>query len=223
MDKAEPNKELTEDSTRESLIALSYKVPANEQPAATSPKDTSIENGCGSPHFDGKEKYRSELISISYSPSPDMEIRPLSPAELDEQRGVPRDVLLHRPYNAGGGAAAEAFAAADPDAEDAVKLLALARRRPLEDDFGGAWGGAVRRRCVGVEDRRLAVGEGEIVLEKEVGAWCVAREMDWFGEGGEGPKVMVRRSLAVTQYVKDQNGSLVYQYLHYFVLVRHNF
>lgn len=79
MDKAEPNKELTEDSTRESLIALSYKVPANEQPA----KDTSIENGCGSPHFDGKDKYRSELISISYSPSPDMEIRPLSPAELD--------------------------------------------------------------------------------------------------------------------------------------------
>ena len=82
MDKAEPNKELTVDSTRESLIALSY-LPANEQPAATSPKETSIQNGCGSPHFDGKEKYRSELISISYSPSPDMEIRPLSPTELD--------------------------------------------------------------------------------------------------------------------------------------------
>ncbi|KAG6394196.1 hypothetical protein SASPL_144777 [Salvia splendens] len=41
-----------------------------------------------------------------------------------------------------GGAAAETFGAADPDAEDAVELLALARRRPLEDDFGGAWGGA---------------------------------------------------------------------------------
>ncbi|KAG6407203.1 hypothetical protein SASPL_130187 [Salvia splendens] len=114
-----------------------------------------------------------------------------------EHRGVPRDVLLHRPDNAGGGwldgAVAEAFGAADPDAEDAVELPALARRRPLEDDFGGAWGGAVRRRCVGGEDRRLAVGEGEIVLEKEVGAWCGGRALDWFGEGGGGggPKVMV--------------------------------
>ncbi|KAG6405799.1 hypothetical protein SASPL_133393 [Salvia splendens] len=75
--------------------------------------------------------------------------------------------------------------------EDAVELPALARRRPLEDDFGGAWGGAVRRRCVGGEDWRLAVGEGEIVLEKEVGAWCGGSELDWFGEGGGGPKVMV--------------------------------
>ncbi|KAL1546558.1 hypothetical protein AAHA92_23139 [Salvia divinorum] len=83
MDKAEPNKKLTEDSTRESLIALSYKVPANEQPAATYPKDTRSENACESPHFDGKEKYRTELISISYLPTPDMEIRPLPPVELD--------------------------------------------------------------------------------------------------------------------------------------------
>ncbi|KAG6405938.1 hypothetical protein SASPL_133532 [Salvia splendens] len=108
--------------------------------------------------------------------------------------GVPRDVLLHRPDNAGGGwlggAAAETFGTADPDAEDAVEFPALARRRPLEDDFGGAWGErAVRRRCVGGEDRLLVVGEGEIVLEKEVGAWCGGRELDWFGEGGGGPKV----------------------------------
>ncbi|KAG6402760.1 hypothetical protein SASPL_134971 [Salvia splendens] len=83
MDKAEPKKELSEDSTRESLIALSYRVPENEQPAAASPKNTSGENGCGNPHFDGKEKLRTELISISYSSSPDMEVRPLSPVEFD--------------------------------------------------------------------------------------------------------------------------------------------
>lgn len=82
MDKAEPNKELSEDSTRESLIALSYGVPDNARPAATSPKDTSGENACKTPSFDREEEYRSELISISYSSSPDMEVRPLSPVEL---------------------------------------------------------------------------------------------------------------------------------------------
>ncbi|KAL1540047.1 hypothetical protein AAHA92_24460 [Salvia divinorum] len=83
MDKAEPQKELSEDSTRESLIALSYRIPDNEQPAAASPKNTGGENACGNPHFDGEEKFRTELISIAYSPSPDVEVRPLSPVEFE--------------------------------------------------------------------------------------------------------------------------------------------
>ncbi|KAG6419167.1 hypothetical protein SASPL_121379 [Salvia splendens] len=48
--------------------------------------------------------------------------------------------------------------------EDAVELPALARRRPLEDDFGGAWGGAVRRRC---EHGAVAVSWIGLVREEE--------------------------------------------------------
>lgn len=82
MDKADhPKKELSEDSTRESLIALSYGVPETEQPAAAPRENTSGET----PVCDGEEKYRSELISISYSPATDVKVQPSSPlpVELD--------------------------------------------------------------------------------------------------------------------------------------------
>lgn len=82
MDKAEPNnKERAEDSTRESLIAISYKLPDNEEAGAASPKNTRA-GGESSPR-DGEDKYRSELISISYSPSPDMKAQPSLPVDLD--------------------------------------------------------------------------------------------------------------------------------------------
>lgn len=85
MDMADTNKEPTEDSTRESLIAISYGVPKAEQPAAMSPKTTSNEKSGDTPvsNGDGDEKYRSKLISISCSPSPDMKAQPLLPVEHD--------------------------------------------------------------------------------------------------------------------------------------------
>lgn len=82
MDKAEANnKERADDSTRESLIAISYRLPENEEASAASPKNTRP-NGESSPR-DGEDKYRSELISISYSPSPDMKAQPSLPADCD--------------------------------------------------------------------------------------------------------------------------------------------
>ncbi|KAH6813055.1 hypothetical protein C2S51_022073 [Perilla frutescens var. frutescens] len=85
MDMADTNREPTEDSTRESLIALSYGVPETEQPAAMSPKNTSDEKTVETlpGNGDGEEKYRSKLISISSSPSPDMKVQPMLPVELD--------------------------------------------------------------------------------------------------------------------------------------------
>lgn len=87
-----------------------------------------------------------------------------------EQRRVPRDVLLHRPYSAGvprlGGAAPENFDAADPNPEDPVELPPFARRRPLENDLREVLSRAIRRRFEVGENRRLAVGVGEVMLEE---------------------------------------------------------
>lgn len=82
MDKAEPNKELSEDSTRESLIAISYKLPENGEADATSPKNTRAD-GETSPRDGEDNKFRSELISISYSQSPDMKVQPSLPMNFD--------------------------------------------------------------------------------------------------------------------------------------------
>lgn len=99
---------------------------------------------------------------------------------------IPRDVLLHRPNNAGGprlgGAAPEKLNAADPDAEDPVELPAFARGRPFEDHFGEVLRWAVRRRVVVGEDRRAAVGVGEVMVEKEIGARFGFGEWDGFGD-----------------------------------------
>ncbi|KAL8028418.1 hypothetical protein ABFS82_14G155500 [Erythranthe guttata] len=79
MDKTEASKKLTEDMTRESLIAISYDtddVAANEMsPENNKNSDEFVE----SPNRDRDEKYRSKLISISYSPSPDAKELPLLP------------------------------------------------------------------------------------------------------------------------------------------------
>lgn len=77
MDKSELGKEAREEVTRESLIAISYSVPD------TDPLDSKLTpdkiNGVDSDSdaADGAaDKFRSELISISYSDSPN--IKPLN-------------------------------------------------------------------------------------------------------------------------------------------------
>ncbi|PIN01844.1 hypothetical protein CDL12_25644 [Handroanthus impetiginosus] len=86
MDKIEPSKELIEDLTREQLIAISYRVPdANQNTDQTPEISPKYINGeVVEPLIsDGKEKYRSELISISYLPSPDAVVLPPSPGQLN--------------------------------------------------------------------------------------------------------------------------------------------
>ncbi|KAL8555677.1 hypothetical protein ACS0TY_003480 [Phlomoides rotata] len=77
MDKTNRNKELIEDIARESLIAISYKVPDTDRTAEISPNY--INGGkAGEPLVgDNKEDYRSELISISYSSSDVEKVEPL--------------------------------------------------------------------------------------------------------------------------------------------------
>ncbi|KAK6143056.1 hypothetical protein DH2020_023404 [Rehmannia glutinosa] len=83
MDKTEPGKEITEDMTRESLIAISYGLPEHDQTAEMSPKNIDGEKVVEPQNCDGEEKYRSKLISISYSPSPDAKAVELLPEELN--------------------------------------------------------------------------------------------------------------------------------------------
>ncbi|CAI9103387.1 OLC1v1001853C1 [Oldenlandia corymbosa var. corymbosa] len=78
MDKNGPGKEVSEDATRESLIALSYTAPDKE--AANSNEKGIKENNLGAGHADGDDQYRSKLISISYQ-SPDPKALPVHPGD----------------------------------------------------------------------------------------------------------------------------------------------
>ncbi|CAA0820690.1 Unknown protein [Striga hermonthica] len=80
MDKAGSRKELSEDMTRESLIAISYVSPDND------PTDVMIlpgkingENDDQPLDNDGEDKLRSELISISDLPPPEENVLPPLP------------------------------------------------------------------------------------------------------------------------------------------------
>lgn len=77
MDKKEPCKEFSEDVTRESLIAISYRLPETERISEQSPKKLDNEKVAQPLKHDGDEKYRSKLMSISSSQSPDMKILPV--------------------------------------------------------------------------------------------------------------------------------------------------
>ncbi|KAL0410818.1 UNVERIFIED_CONTAM: hypothetical protein Slati_3671500 [Sesamum latifolium] len=83
MDKSEPRNELIDDLTRESLIAISYGVPDTDRTTEISPKNMDGAKVVEPLSCDGEEKYRSKLISISYSPSPDTEVPQLLPRPLD--------------------------------------------------------------------------------------------------------------------------------------------
>ena len=91
-----------------------------------------------------------------------------------KEGGVTGDVLAHSPYDTVrawlGSAAAEKLDAGEPNAKDAIELAAVGGSGPLEDDLGGRVSGAVGGEGVRGGDGRLAVGVGEVVLEKKRGA-----------------------------------------------------
>ncbi|KDP39511.1 hypothetical protein JCGZ_05077 [Jatropha curcas] len=75
MDAKEGCKKVSQELARESLIGISYSLPEKikNSDAVTeilTGEDRPMENG------NGADKYRSELISISYSQSPDTAISP---------------------------------------------------------------------------------------------------------------------------------------------------
>lgn len=76
MDNGKMTKRPIDDATRESLIAISYGVPETDANAEYSPENKDEEKVVESPTYDGDEKYRSELISISCSLSPDAKVSP---------------------------------------------------------------------------------------------------------------------------------------------------
>ncbi|THG10970.1 hypothetical protein TEA_028063 [Camellia sinensis var. sinensis] len=81
MDKKEPGKEVSEDVTRESLIALSYRLPEKDLALGFSPENLNSESLVEGIDGDGAERYRSKLISISYSESPEVKTVPVAPGE----------------------------------------------------------------------------------------------------------------------------------------------
>ncbi|PPR95129.1 hypothetical protein GOBAR_AA25547 [Gossypium barbadense] len=64
------NKELA----RELLIAISSSVPDTDLNAEHASENIEATNGAAVTKSDGAEKYRSELISISYAQSPDDQV-----------------------------------------------------------------------------------------------------------------------------------------------------
>ncbi|PON56719.1 hypothetical protein PanWU01x14_179370 [Parasponia andersonii] len=72
MDKTAPRKEVPEEVTRESLISISYSLP--EKVVTSKPSTDKVNGGSliGGVDSDGEDKFRSELISISYTQSPDV-------------------------------------------------------------------------------------------------------------------------------------------------------
>ncbi|KDP28925.1 hypothetical protein JCGZ_14696 [Jatropha curcas] len=81
MDKITPGKDVPEELTRESLIAISYSVPDNTLASKLSSENLEtkdiVEADC-----DGADKCRSELISISNSQSPDDKRLPVTVGEV---------------------------------------------------------------------------------------------------------------------------------------------
>ncbi|GAA0143501.1 hypothetical protein Leryth_008168 [Lithospermum erythrorhizon] len=73
---------LEKEVTRESLIALSYTEPQKNHATGHvtgNPKDQYVETL----NNDGAERYRSKLISISYSPSPEAPSPQVLPRKLN--------------------------------------------------------------------------------------------------------------------------------------------
>lgn len=77
MDKKEHGKEASEDATRESLIAISDGTPDRTA------KCMAGENIVVPLNRDTDEKYRSKLISISSSTSPNVKVQPVMPGQPD--------------------------------------------------------------------------------------------------------------------------------------------
>ncbi|KAM6560096.1 hypothetical protein CsatA_029335 [Cannabis sativa] len=72
MDKTALGKEVSEEVTRESLISISYSLPEKVLTSKRSVDKVNGESLVERVDFDGEDKCRSELISISYTQSPDV-------------------------------------------------------------------------------------------------------------------------------------------------------
>lgn len=81
MDKKEVGNEMSEELTRESLIAISFSVPDNYHSPSLLPNKPSSDFVGEGINGDGAENYRSKLISISNKQSPDIKAQPVSPGE----------------------------------------------------------------------------------------------------------------------------------------------
>lgn len=81
MAKREFGSDVSEELTRESLIALSYTLPDTKNLSSTEvPKSSNtVKNVAESVNTDEKEEFRAGLISISYAESPDTKDSPVSP------------------------------------------------------------------------------------------------------------------------------------------------
>ncbi|KAK3035475.1 hypothetical protein RJ639_034445 [Escallonia herrerae] len=81
MDKKEAGEKPAEDLTRESLIAISYRLPDKDPAPGLLPEK--LDNVIEGTNGDRDENYRSKLISISYTQSPDTKSLPVSPGDLE--------------------------------------------------------------------------------------------------------------------------------------------
>ncbi|KAK3013376.1 hypothetical protein RJ639_009541 [Escallonia herrerae] len=81
MDKKETGERPAEDFTRESLIAISYRLPDKDPAPGLLPKK--LDNVIEGTNGDRDENYRSKLISISYTESADTKSLPVSPGEAE--------------------------------------------------------------------------------------------------------------------------------------------
>ncbi|KAL7607480.1 hypothetical protein Lser_V15G16070 [Lactuca serriola] len=79
MAKREFGSDVSEDLTRESLIALSYTLPdTNLSSTDVTKSSKSVKNVAEAVISDEREKFRADLISISYAESPDTKDLPVS-------------------------------------------------------------------------------------------------------------------------------------------------
>lgn len=74
MDKSAAGKDVCEEVTRESLIAISYTLPEDNFASKPSSENLKSEKLVEETDYDVVEKFRSELISISNSVSPDVKL-----------------------------------------------------------------------------------------------------------------------------------------------------
>ncbi|KAL4326336.1 hypothetical protein GQ457_11G021220 [Hibiscus cannabinus] len=72
-----PSDKFSRELVRELLIAISYSVPDTDLNVEHASKNIEGANGSVVPMTDGAEKYRSELISISYAQLPDDQVPPV--------------------------------------------------------------------------------------------------------------------------------------------------
>nr|DAD18177.1 TPA_asm: hypothetical protein HUJ06_019640 [Nelumbo nucifera] len=82
MDTQVPGKEVSQELARESLIAISQSIPDKVLVSELYSENLNNKNVVEVEESDGAEKYRSELISISYMQSPDIKTLPVALGNL---------------------------------------------------------------------------------------------------------------------------------------------